>query len=265
MNTVPGESRPVKVFTLGRFEIVLDGAPLRFLAKVPRKPLALLKGLLCAGESGMRQDVLQDALWPESEASLARRSLSTTVYRLRRLLRHPHVIAFADGWITLAPDLCWVDAWAFEEAAGSTQDPTALRAALGLYGGAFLSGSDCTLALEARNRLRRKYVQAVLRVGQQHEQLGATGLAVELYEQALDMDCTSEDLHRALMRCLAREGKHAAVGAAYQRCRTVLRLHYATAPSPATEQIYQEMCLGRPAGPAGLVVRSLPRLRQGAA
>lgn len=213
----------------------------------------------------MRQDALQDALWPESDASLARRALSTTVYRLRRLLRHPHVLAFADGWITLEPELCWVDAWAFEEAAGLTQDPSALRAALGLYGGAFLSGYDCPLALEARKRLRRKYVQVALRVGQQHEQGGETGSAIELYERALDMDCTSEDVHRALMRCLVREGKPAAVGAVYQRCRSMLRLHFAAGPSPATEQVYREAGLGRPPVSPSFVVRGTPRVRQGAA
>jgi DNA-binding SARP family transcriptional activator len=165
MNNLPGESRSIKVFTLGRFEIVLDGVPLRFPAKAPRKPLALLKALLCAGRSGMCQDALQDALWPESDASLARRALNTTVYRLRRLLRHPDVLVFADGWIALEPELCWVDARVFEEAAGLMQDPNALRAALGLYGGAFLNGYDCPLAFEARNRLRRKYVRAVLCAG----------------------------------------------------------------------------------------------------
>jgi DNA-binding SARP family transcriptional activator len=213
----------------------------------------------------MRQDTLQDALWPESDASLARRALSTTFYRLRRVLRHPHVVAFGDGWITLEPELCWVDAWVFEERAGLTQDPTSLRAALGLYGGAFLSGSDCPLALEVRNRLRRKYIQAALRLGQQHEQNGETSSAIELYDRALDVDCTSEDVHRALMRCLAREGKPAAVGAAYQRCRTMLWRHFAISPSPATEQVYREAGLGRPAASLGFVVRSVPRVRQGAA
>jgi DNA-binding SARP family transcriptional activator len=258
MNTVPGESRPVKIFALGRFDIVLDGAPLRFLSKAPRKPLALLKGLLCAGGRGMRQDILQDALWPDSEASLARRALNTTVYRLRRLLRHASVVSFSDGWITLQPELCWVDAWAFEERAGLTRDPSALQEALALYGGAFLSGSDCPAAFEARNRLRRKYIQVVLQVGRQHERMGETGLAIELYESALDMDCTSEDMHRALMRCLAREGKPAAVGAAYQRCRTMLWRHFAIAPSPATEQLYREAGLGRPAISPGFVLRSVP-------
>jgi DNA-binding SARP family transcriptional activator len=241
---------------LGRFEILLDDAPLRFLSKAPRRPLAILKALLSAGGRGMRQDTLQDALWPESDAALARRALNTTVYRLRRLLRHPPVVAFNDGWIALEPQLCWVDAWAFEEKAGQTQDPTALRAALGLYGGAFLSGSDCPLAFEARNRLRRKYIQAVLHVGQQHERVGDTGAAIELYETALDMDCTSEDVHRGLMRCLAREGKPAAVGAAYQRCRTMLWRHFAVGPSPATEQVYREAGLGRPTAPSGFMPRS---------
>jgi DNA-binding SARP family transcriptional activator len=252
MTMQPGESRPIQIYVLGRFDIVLDGTPLRFVSKTPRKVLAVLKGLLCAGKRGVSQGTLQDALWPESESLLARRALNTSVYRLRRLLGRKEAIALNDGWVALDPTLVWVDAWAFEQGIAEPVDPAGLQSVLQLYGGMLLNDADHPLAYEARERLRRKYVQAVLHLGQAYERGGELSSAIALYENALDTDCTPEDVHRALMRCFAREGKPASVGAAYQRCRTMLWRHFATSPAAATEQIYREAC----ANPApGFVTR----------
>jgi len=248
MTMQPGESRPVQIYVLGRFDIVLDGKPLRFVSKTPRKVLAVLKGLLCAGKRGVSQGTLQDALWPESESLLARRALNTSVYRLRRLLGRKEAIVLNDGWVALDPSVCWVDAWAFEQGISEPVDPAGLHSVLRLYGGMLLNDADHPLAYEARERLRRKYVQAVLHLGQAYERGGELSSAIALYENALDNDCTPEDVHRALMRCFAREGKPASVGAAYQRCRTMLWRHFATSPSAATEQIYREACANPAAG-----------------
>ena len=250
--------QPIQIYALGRFDIVLDATPLRFVAKAPRKVLALLKGLLCAGARGVSQGTLQDALWPESESWLARRALNTSIYRLRQLLRHKEAIVLNDGRIALNPDLCWVDAWAFEHGICEPKDPSALHPILRLYGGMFLCEAEHPLAYEPRERLRRKFIQTVLQLGQTYERRGETSSALLVYESALDTDCTPEDVHRALMRCLAREHKPAAVGAAYQRCRTMLWRHFATGPSPATEHIYREACANPTAGQASRVVSVTP-------
>jgi two-component SAPR family response regulator len=244
MNTQTDDARTIKIYALGRFDVVLDGAPLRFISKTPRKPFALLKSLLCAGGRGVSQNSLQDVLWPEADAWSARQSLNTTVHRLRRLLRRRDAVAVNDGSISLDPTLVWVDAWAFEQSIAQAQDSAATLEALRFYGGMFLGDADHPMAFDVRDRLRRKYTHGVLKVGQNYERTGDTGAAIDVYQDALDTDCTSEDVHRALMRCLVREAKPAAVAAAYQRCRMILVRHFATGPSPATEQIYRAACAG---------------------
>jgi len=97
MNLRPGGAQSIQIYSLGRFEIVLDGAPLRFASKPPRKVLAVLKGLMCAGSRGAVRDTFQDVLWPESDSGLARRAFSTSVYRLRQLLGDKEAIAVNDG------------------------------------------------------------------------------------------------------------------------------------------------------------------------
>lgn len=244
MDQRAAESWSIQVYALGRFEIMLDGEPLRFRLKTPRKPLALLKSLLCGGTHGLSQASVCDALWPEQEPWSATRSLHITAFRLRGLLRRKSALVMDGGRVALDPDICWVDAWDFEHAVTQAKDPSALLWALRFYRGMFLSDSDHSFAIEARERLRRKFIRAVLQLGRNYERIGDTSSAIDLYAMALDADSTSEDLHRGLMRCLALSGQHSAVAAAFQRCRTMLVRQFGTAPSPLTEQIYQQACAG---------------------
>ncbi|MBL8540860.1 MAG: hypothetical protein JNK68_10865 [Betaproteobacteria bacterium] len=47
-------------------------------------------------------------LWPEADGDSAEQSLATTLFRLRKLLRHD-VIRRQEGKLTLDADVCWVD------------------------------------------------------------------------------------------------------------------------------------------------------------
>jgi LuxR family maltose regulon positive regulatory protein len=248
MDMQTGDSRPINIYTLGRFEIVMDGAPLRFAFKAPRKPLALLKALLSGGTSGVGQDVLRDVLWPELEECSAVKALYATVRQLRELLRGKSAVIIDNLRVALDPQACWVDAWAFEHALAQAKDPTELLWALRFYRGMFLSDAEHSLAGDARKRLRRQFISAVLQLGQGYERIGDTRSAIDLYLMALDADCSSEEVHRGLMRCLASEGQTAAVAAAFLRCCAMLTRHFSTAPSPLTQQIYRESCPARANG-----------------
>src|SRR4051812_17053345 len=83
---------PIRVRTLGDFEIEVEGVPLRYGRAAPRKPLMLLQSLLALGGRTLSAHVASATLWPEAEGFDAYRSLVTTVYRLRRLLRHPQAV-----------------------------------------------------------------------------------------------------------------------------------------------------------------------------
>ena len=76
----------VSVRTLGGFEVQLDGAPLRFAGKAPRKPLALLKAIIAFGGVEVPHAKLIDALWPGDEGDAGKQALGVTLVRLRKLL-----------------------------------------------------------------------------------------------------------------------------------------------------------------------------------
>ena len=122
------EQRPVKIYSLGRFLIEIDGNPIRFTAKAQRKPLELLKALVALGGETVPVDQLTESLWPEAEGDKAQGSFATTLHRLRGLIGSAS-LRHADARLTLDPGCCWVDAWAF---AALLQH--ASRAALALRG-----------------------------------------------------------------------------------------------------------------------------------
>jgi LuxR family maltose regulon positive regulatory protein len=244
MSTPIEAAKPIRVFTLGRFEVTLDGAPLRFVFKVPRKPLALLKALLAGGKNGVSQVSLCATIWPGLEPMAAARALHITAFRLRGLLAKKTALIVQEGKVALDSQQCWVDAWEFEESLVAAKDLDATLWALRHYRGTFLSDSDHPLIAETRERLSCKFIRSVSQIGSSYERIGDTQSAIDLYLMALDAEASCEDLHQSLMRCLAKEGQVSAVAAAYHRCRSALQRRFGTEPSASTEQIYLAACAG---------------------
>ena len=100
---------PVRVRTLGRFEIEVDGVPLRHEGKAPQRPLDLLQALIARGG---RAPVawLADALWPQSEGDHANDAFEVALRRLRKLLGHADALRLSGGELALDPACVWVDA-----------------------------------------------------------------------------------------------------------------------------------------------------------
>lgn len=214
---------PVAINALGCFEVFIQGEPLRFMFKAPRKPLDLLKGLLTAGGGSVGQHTLCEALWPDLDSWSASRALNTAVFRLRKLLGDKSSIRVDCGQLRLDSQYCRVDAWDFETELGDATGQDALLQALLRYRGPFLGDCEHPLAMETRRRLQRKYLRGLLQLGQNYERCGNFGSAIDLYNRGLDIEATSEELHSALISCLERAGQAAAAAAAYQRCSAVFK------------------------------------------
>ena len=145
----------IVIFTLGRFELVLDGAPLRFRGRAPMRALELLSALIAAGGRGVSVASLSDSLWPDADGFDAYRAFTTTLHRLRRLLQCPEAVRLCAGRLTLDPEFCRVDVWEFERALRAAQDPHSMRRALDLYHGPFLGDDPRPWALAMRTRLEK--------------------------------------------------------------------------------------------------------------
>jgi ATP/maltotriose-dependent transcriptional regulator MalT/DNA-binding SARP family transcriptional activator len=247
---------PVKVFTLGRLLVVRNDQPLCSAGKVQRKPLALLKALIVLGSPGVREERLMDALWPDAEGHHARRALTSTVHRLRRLLGHEAAVVRHDSEIGLDPTRCWVDVWAVTrlldraETTLASRDGTdagaqaaeCIERAARLYRGPLLGAEDdVAWSGGPADRLRRRLVRLTLTVVGQGEQAGDWERAADGLETALRIDPAAEDGYRRLMVAYHRLGRPADVQAAYRRCREALAEQAGTRPSAATQALLAEL------------------------
>lgn len=233
---------PLRIRMLGPFELLVDGAPPLFSRKMPRKTLALLCVIIAFGGKDVSEERILDALWPEEEADAAYRSLTATVRRLREMLGRKATIRHGGGKLSIDPYGCWVDTWAFEQAM-ETGDHSAVERAIDMYRGPFLAAEDATWAVPMRERLRAKFIHAVMAIGEGNEQAGRHEDAIRCYLRGLDADNLVEAFYQGLIRCYGHLQRRTEAASVYRRLREVLSVTLGVAPSSATEQLFQRLRL----------------------
>lgn len=244
---------PVKVFTLGRFDVFTDERPVQFSGKAQRKPLALLQALVALGGHRVREDRLTEILWPDADGDAARQALSTTLHRLRRLLSCDRAFARTDGTLSLVRDHCWVDVWAAERLIGRAESAigrspvrdhewtASVRAtdrAVALYRGDFLGGDPALPgASTVGERLRDRILRQLRKLGHLWETMGDWEEAAACYERALRLNECAEEFHRRLMLAYLRLERRSDAMVAYQRCQKTLSAVLGLKPSAETEGV----------------------------
>lgn len=233
----------VRIRTLGPFEVSPRTGPLIETRKAPKKPLELLKLLICAGEQGLTEARVIDTLWPDAEGDAGLRTLATTLHRLRALVRCDTCVVRKHGWMRLDADRVWVDAWMFEKHLDEAGDnPESIEAATGLYKGAFLEATgDPSWVLGPRDRLRGLYVRHLMHLSQTCQAQGLWEKMEAINRKGLLAEPLSEPFHQGLMTACLKQGRRTEAATAYHRCRTVLDETLGLVPSRATEAIYAQV------------------------
>ena len=229
---------------MGEFRIEVDGLPLTFGKKVPKKLLALLKAIVAFGGKGVAEKRLIDALWPDEAGDAAHEAFAVSLHRLRKLLVHADAIQLSDGVVALDANRCWVDAWALEHAivCGESSKPGALATDTSwqLYRGHFCSeDAEAPWVLSMRERLRGRFLRHVARTGRQLEDAGDMVTAVSVYQKGVDTDDLAEELYQGLMRCNLNLGRRAEAMAVYRRLRQTLSITLGIQPSAQSEQLFK--------------------------
>jgi LuxR family maltose regulon positive regulatory protein len=247
---------PIKISTLGRFEILKDGQLLQSKGKVQRKPLSLLKAIIAFGAKRVREEPLIDALWPDAEGDAAALALTSAIHRLRRLLAHEEAILRKDNELSLDERYCWVDVAALErllERADSalrnatdehvwSEALNLIQKAVELYKGPFLGeDADAPWAMQISDRLRRRLLRQLVRVGHHWEEKEDLHQAISVYEESLRIDPCAEDVCRRLMTTYHAVGRPSEIVAAYQQCRCALAAKLGITPSVETDSILSQL------------------------
>jgi ATP/maltotriose-dependent transcriptional regulator MalT len=194
---------PVRVYTLGRFALNKEDAPIRASGKTQKKPLQLLKALIAMGGRAVPASALAEVLWEDSAEGVARPALDMAVSRLRKLLGDNCAILMQDGKVSLNDKRVWVDVWAFERRVGDFEAQPegagldAAQQALERYTGPFLKGDDeAAWLLERRDRLRSRYLRLVTAYGAALERLGQWHQAADTYRHALEREPLAENIYQ---------------------------------------------------------------------
>lgn len=235
---------PIRIYSLGRFQLYVDDRPLEVRGKSQRRPLSLLKAML-ASRSGLEIDLLMDRLWPDLEGDAARNAFDLAVHRLRKLLRHKNAVVVSQGRLMLNQSMMRVDAFALEALAesGDVEDPAPERARrlLDLYRGPFLADQAEPWMFAARERLRSTFLRCVGQLGDVMQASHDYDALINLYQRVLEIEPVAEQVYRSLMRCLIAQGRHAEALRVYHQYNEVLSTLLQAQPSAPMQQLYASL------------------------
>jgi LuxR family transcriptional regulator, maltose regulon positive regulatory protein len=235
---------PVRVYALARFAVFRDREQLRFAHRPQHRPLELLQAIIASGGAGTTSSQLKNWLWPDAEGDAANNALNATLHRLRKLLGESAAVVVDDGRVWLNAEICWVDAFAFDQAASRILSNQASESngedVVRLYSGHFLGSEvDTSWAITYRDRLRAKFQRLVTAVAGQLERQHRWHQAADLYRRALEVDNLQEESYRRLMVCLRECSEIAEAKNVYRRCSQMLSIALGVKPSPETTAVFQ--------------------------
>jgi DNA-binding SARP family transcriptional activator len=253
---------PVRIYTLGRFSLVVDGQPVAEAGRGQHKPIELLQALIALGGRQVSGALLVEQLWPDAHSKGGRGALESSLLRLRRLLGREDAILLDGGRLTLNPVLCWVDVWGLERALGRVHaalldqprpDLDGLtrqfRKALRLWQGEFLQReTPQTWLLPVRKRLVDQVEQLVVSLGTRLEAESLWEAAAHLYRRAIEIAPLAETAYRRLMGCLRESGAPTEALRVYATCRAALAQGLRVTPSAETEAVRRSIMAAIDAG-----------------
>jgi two-component SAPR family response regulator len=245
---------PVRIHTLGRPAVVVEGKPIVFYGKAQRRPLELLYFLVANGGREIAVSRLIGALWPDEEGTASRGAFDMALNRLRRLIGVPEALVLHGGRLSLSDQACWIDRRVLERLLGDADGEAdlscglaLLERALGLYQGDFLQGEESGWAVLARERVRARLMRSVKHTGQRLEEAGRWPEATLLYDRARELFPLEEELCRRLLHSHIQQGEYVQASHLYDRCRELFAKVLGVLPSPSTVSLINRLPHRRPA------------------
>jgi len=214
-------SASVRVLTMGRFEVLIEGVP---AIRLRGRASNLLQALVAHGPGFVSQERLAADLWERADGDAALNALEITVHRLRAALGGRDTVLVRDRRLALSNAGVWVDAHALE-AALSAHDAQAVElapehvvTAVQLYRGDFLvSETTASWMLPMRERLRNRLVRMLENVANRTPTARDADWRIQIFRQAIVVDPINEACHRGLMQALATAGRTLEAAEVYAR------------------------------------------------
>ncbi len=243
----------VRVHTLGRFGVKLQGQPIVSSAARQQRALELLQALIAFGGRNVSIELLSQALWPDADGDIAKNNFDVTLHRLRNYFNIKDILVVRERHLTLNNKLAWVDAWLLEQLVNHCRPllkrvgEPAVTGELArcsermqlIYQGGFLEREPVRpWAISLRERLRSKVLFYLIDAGHAWEAMGDTERAIRCYRKGLEIEPLAEELYQNLIRCYRDNQRVAEAMATFRRCKQVLEDQLQISPAPATRDLY---------------------------
>jgi LuxR family maltose regulon positive regulatory protein len=194
---------------------------------------------------GLSREEIGAMFWPDHSPQKLDGIFRSTLYRLRRALFRESIVLESGLYRFNRQVDYWFDAQVFEgllaqaEQISQTKEKIRLlREACGLYRGDYLDGNDADWCTLDRERLRKRYLDALDKLAALHIEQGEPHQAIEVYQQSLAYDQYRESTYRGLMLCYYQLGDRASAVRLYQTCATILRDELKLSPTPETTRLF---------------------------
>jgi DNA-binding SARP family transcriptional activator len=256
----------------GSLSVELDGV--RLSAGIGRNVRGLLAFLALHRPQLHQRESIAEVFWPDADRDQARRSLNTTLWRLRRLIephsvkRGTHLVSTAHGEIGLRNlDVVWVDITEFEAVVKvglaangrlAEQEDRVLSTALELYVADAFDGFYHDWAVRERERLRCLYIEGLRKHMEYLSARGDYAGAISCGARILNQDPLQEVVHRDLIRLHLERGNRSLAERQYEACEDVLRSELGVRPNLATLEVGASLR----AGPKQPYLAELVRLKE---
>ncbi|WP_297715045.1 tetratricopeptide repeat protein [Thermoflexus sp.] len=235
---------PLEIRAFGPGEVWIEGQPLAW--PEARKAWELFFYLLTV-DSATREEI-GAALWPDAPPARLTGQFHSAKWRLKRILGR-EVLAFREGRYAFdRRQPHWYDVAMFEEhlrraraARGTPEALAHLQAAAELYRGDYLSGWNAEWAVELRERLRTRYLEALLTLAEGTLKAGEPAAALAWFQQALAVDPYLEAACLGALRCYLAMGQPAAALALYRQYAARLERDLRLRPSPEARALYESI------------------------
>ncbi len=246
MHAEPSTDPHLAIYLLGRPEYRRGNEVLPPLAT--HKTQSLLAYLILYRHRPCSRDELAALFWSDRDDVHARRSLSTALWRIRRLLGEDRFLADSTSVQFIPAPSFWLDVAEFEKhLAMARQEPEEKRAvghwreAVDLYRGDLLEGFYDDWCLEERYRLESLYLDALARLVAWYDSQGDAGATLTYARKYLARDPLTEHMHLALMRALATLGDMRGARRQWQICCETRQQELHLPPSPQMIQQAQNI------------------------
>ncbi|HEY9075435.1 MAG TPA: tetratricopeptide repeat protein [Anaerolineaceae bacterium] len=247
-NAVSLPSPHLKILALGPGQVIINDQPITSSDWRTRSVRELFFFFVTQTQP-LTKEKIAERFWGEITQEDLKIRFRNEMYRLRKAVGADVVVYDGEDRYMFNRDLLYdYDVEAFEALltrASSASDVEEQKkhylAAVNLVRGNYLADIDGEWVYEERERLRKLYMDALLKLAQIHMAEREFSQVIDMCQRAITNDRTCEEAYCILMRVYAMQGDRLEVARQYQRLKAVLDEELGISPSREAEETYRRL------------------------